>query len=561
MCNVSHPCSIMGYVACSPECGHTEADLPFFHFRMGAFFSPCLPAFNVLKLIGLMYLRSWAVLTCNVPHQQVFRASRSNNFYLAMLLFMLFLCMLPTVFAIVHYKPSLNCGPFSGQEKIYDIVSETIENDFPTWFHVVVGHISSPVVILPAVLLLFMLIYYLQSIARSLKLSSQQLRMQIQNARSEDKKKVAQMVEARIQTHEESSKRLLKDSDLISQLSSAYLATSHNNGNMLNFDSLSSKSLRMETITRSLPQSPGQGSRGPCSPLPDGSRSRPEQDTNRNPHGPCSSTGNLHKNRSCSSVTQTQPLKDARSEPLSRKNFQPIRPPFCGSEVSALMTHGHGLRAPRYYVVNEHDSHKKTHSAFWPERHFKIDALGDIVELYPRNVGQYMSWVPHQPSSPQLSEEEEEILRRDLIQWSIPASSLTDLPRSSCFYTGDRSENNTRDPKYQRRVYYRSGENSFEGQLERPIFVHKKPRPRNVQYPQHPLKAKVKAKFEPSFTESDSVSAASSSDQQNSNNDQYRHVMSSQARFPRSASQLGRRKAKYRQVLPTDLNDLICSNV
>uniref|UniRef100_G3UFZ5 Transmembrane channel-like protein n=1 Tax=Loxodonta africana TaxID=9785 RepID=G3UFZ5_LOXAF len=149
---------------------------------MGAFFSPCLPAFNVLKLIGLMYLRSWAVLTCNVPHQQVFRASRSNNFYLSMLLFMLFLCMLPTVFAIVRYKPSLNCGPFSGQEKIYDIVSETIRNDFPAWFGTVVGYISSPVVILPAVLLLFMLIYYLQSIARSLKLSNHQLRMQIQNA-------------------------------------------------------------------------------------------------------------------------------------------------------------------------------------------------------------------------------------------------------------------------------------------------------------------------------------------------------------------------------------------
>lgn len=225
------------------------------------------------------------------------------------------------------------------------------------------------------------------------------------------------------------------------------------------------------------------------------------------------------------------------------------------------MTHGHRPRAPRYYAVKEHDARKKTHPAFWPERHFKIDALGDIVELYPRNVQQYMSWDPHQLCSPQMSEEEEETPRRDLIQWLIPPGSLTDLPQASCFYTGDRSESDARDPEYHRRVYIRSGDNSFESQIDRPMFVHKKPRSRNAHYPQHPLKARVKTKFEPSFTESDSVSAASSSDQQNSNNDQSLQVMSSQGQFPRSASQLGRRKAKARQVLPTDLNDLICSNV
>ncbi|XP_076879147.1 transmembrane channel-like protein 3 isoform X1 [Brachyhypopomus gauderio] len=158
---------------------------------MGAFFSPCLPAFNVLKLIGLMYLRSWAVLTCNVPHQQVFRASRSNNFYLAMLLFMLFLCMLPTIFAIVRYRPSRHCGPFSDQEKIYDIISETIDKDFPLWFSKVMSYVTSPVVVLPALLLLFMLIYYLQSIARSLKFTNSQLRLQLQTDRTDDKKKVA----------------------------------------------------------------------------------------------------------------------------------------------------------------------------------------------------------------------------------------------------------------------------------------------------------------------------------------------------------------------------------
>ncbi|XP_016522807.1 transmembrane channel-like protein 3 isoform X2 [Poecilia formosa] len=119
---------------------------------MGAFFSPCLPAFNVLKLIGLMYLRSWAVLTCNVPHQQVFRASR----------------------------PSEHCGPFSGQEKIYDIISDTVASDFPLWFSKVMSYVTSPVVVLPAVLLLFMLIYYLQAIARSLKFTNNQLRIQLQ---------------------------------------------------------------------------------------------------------------------------------------------------------------------------------------------------------------------------------------------------------------------------------------------------------------------------------------------------------------------------------------------
>lgn len=42
----------------------------------------------------------------------------------------------------------------SGQEKMYDIVSDTIKEDFPAWVGSVVGHVSSPVVILPAVLLL-----------------------------------------------------------------------------------------------------------------------------------------------------------------------------------------------------------------------------------------------------------------------------------------------------------------------------------------------------------------------------------------------------------------------
>lgn len=40
---------------------------------MGMFFSPGLAIINMIKLVIILYLRSWAVLTCNVPHSVVFR--------------------------------------------------------------------------------------------------------------------------------------------------------------------------------------------------------------------------------------------------------------------------------------------------------------------------------------------------------------------------------------------------------------------------------------------------------------------------------------------------------
>ena len=103
---------------------------------MGLFMAPALTALNLVKLAIIMYVRSWAVMTTNVPHETVFRASRSNNFYFILLLMMLFLCTLPVsphiwqltiinlcftckffsakiAYAIVQLSPSWHCGPFS----------------------------------------------------------------------------------------------------------------------------------------------------------------------------------------------------------------------------------------------------------------------------------------------------------------------------------------------------------------------------------------------------------------------------------------------------------------
>lgn len=80
--------------------------------RMGAFYAPGLVGINVLRLLSSMYYQCWAVMATNVPHERVFKASKSNNFYMGLLLLILFLSLLPVVYTVMSLPPSFDCGPF-----------------------------------------------------------------------------------------------------------------------------------------------------------------------------------------------------------------------------------------------------------------------------------------------------------------------------------------------------------------------------------------------------------------------------------------------------------------
>ncbi len=146
---------------------------------MGLFMAPLLPAINLVKLAILMYTRSWAVMTTNVPHETVFRASRSNNFYFILLLMMLFLCTLPVAYAIVWLKPSWHCGPFSEQAHMYNIITNKIFELLPEKLHGVMDYITSPGVVIPVFVLLVLIIYYLISLTGLLRESNEDLKMQV----------------------------------------------------------------------------------------------------------------------------------------------------------------------------------------------------------------------------------------------------------------------------------------------------------------------------------------------------------------------------------------------
>uniref|UniRef100_UPI00358DF7A7 transmembrane channel-like protein 1 n=1 Tax=Myxine glutinosa TaxID=7769 RepID=UPI00358DF7A7 len=156
---------------------------------MGSFYAPGLVAVNVLRLLSSMYLQCWAVVTSNVPHERVFKASRSNNFYMAILLFILFLSLLPTAYTIVSLPPSFDCGPFSGKTRMYDVIAETIEADFPAWFSTVFGYVANPGLVLPAILLLVLALYYLQAVSKSYKEANLELKKKLQMQRDDEKSK------------------------------------------------------------------------------------------------------------------------------------------------------------------------------------------------------------------------------------------------------------------------------------------------------------------------------------------------------------------------------------
>ncbi|XP_072288977.1 transmembrane channel-like protein 1 [Eucyclogobius newberryi] len=156
---------------------------------MGAFYAPCLPALNVLRLHVSMYLQCWAVMCCNVPQERVFKASGSNNFYMAMLLVILFLSTLPAIYTIVSIPPSFDCGPFSGKNRMFDVIQETLESDFPPWFGKVFSYASNPGLVLPFILLMVLAIYYLQSTSKSYKQANVELKKKLQTQNEENKKK------------------------------------------------------------------------------------------------------------------------------------------------------------------------------------------------------------------------------------------------------------------------------------------------------------------------------------------------------------------------------------
>lgn len=153
---------------------------------MGMFFAPGLPAINTVKLAVLMYVRSWAVLTCNIPHETVFKVSKSNNFYYWILLINLLICILPVAYAVTWIRPSWHCGPFGGECRMYIVVTKLVKSLLPPEANSVFKYLTSPGAVIPILISLILIIYYLASTVSSSKEANKELKAQLKKDKEQE---------------------------------------------------------------------------------------------------------------------------------------------------------------------------------------------------------------------------------------------------------------------------------------------------------------------------------------------------------------------------------------
>ncbi|XP_064642442.1 transmembrane channel-like protein 3 isoform X2 [Lineus longissimus] len=156
---------------------------------LGLYFSPLLPVVAMAKVIIVFYLRYIVARTCNIPPKKMFRASRSGNFYLTLLLVTLFLCLVPVGYAIIAISPSPDCGPFRERDHVYQVITSRIGN-LPSWLSWIINFILSPVVVIPVFIVLLLIIIYYRARASSYQDLIADLRTQLHFERSVGKRKI-----------------------------------------------------------------------------------------------------------------------------------------------------------------------------------------------------------------------------------------------------------------------------------------------------------------------------------------------------------------------------------
>ncbi|XP_052807862.1 transmembrane channel-like protein 2-B [Mya arenaria] len=156
---------------------------------LGLYFCPLLAAVGAIKLVMLFYFRYFLAKVSMVPPQQLFRASSTGNFYLAVLLLMLFISLFPMAYAVIEFQPSSECGPFRVYDRPYHVIRELV-GELPEWLDDTLTYLGTPSVFVPILILLILVAIFFKVKASSYKRLIGELRRQLKFERRVEKRRI-----------------------------------------------------------------------------------------------------------------------------------------------------------------------------------------------------------------------------------------------------------------------------------------------------------------------------------------------------------------------------------
>ncbi|CAH2319171.1 transmembrane channel 4 [Pelobates cultripes] len=150
---------------------------------IGIFFCPLLSLLNTIKYFIIFYMKKLTLFTNCRPAERAFRSSSANFFFLLVLLLGLALSWVPVLYSIFVIKPSAACGPFRGQQTIWETIP-TVVKGFPQAADEFFVFIGSQAFVIPLFLASCILMFYLMALSSSYGKLVNMLKDQLQMERS-----------------------------------------------------------------------------------------------------------------------------------------------------------------------------------------------------------------------------------------------------------------------------------------------------------------------------------------------------------------------------------------
>ncbi|XP_041363437.1 transmembrane channel-like protein 7 isoform X2 [Gigantopelta aegis] len=149
---------------------------------LGMFFSPLIPAITLIKVFIIFYLKKFSVLKNCTPPVRPYRASRSNSFFMTILLLSFILSVIPVGYIFGNIQPSQSCGPFRVYSQsdfvFFDIVSNTVST-WPAVARDIFFFLGTVGFFIPAIILLLLCIYYFWAAGQGYKKMEEILKEQL----------------------------------------------------------------------------------------------------------------------------------------------------------------------------------------------------------------------------------------------------------------------------------------------------------------------------------------------------------------------------------------------